>query len=74
MGTEQNDQLEEYNRIRADEVRKLLGGISVNCLYKWIRDPDLQFPQPIMMGKLRTWTAAEILEWIKERPWEDSNP
>ena len=51
-------------RIAARAVRDLCGGISDMTLWRWLNDPEKDFPRPAMIGKRRYWREAEILEWL----------
>jgi predicted DNA-binding transcriptional regulator AlpA len=44
----------------ASQVRAFLGGLSDMCLWRWLRDPELGFPQPIYLRRRRYWKANEI--------------
>jgi len=44
-------------------VRAELGGISDMTLWRWLRRPDLNFPQPILIARRRYWRRADIDTW-----------
>lgn len=36
---------------------------SAMTVYRWVKNPDLDFPKPIYLGRVRYWDADEIAEW-----------
>jgi predicted DNA-binding transcriptional regulator AlpA len=55
----------ENKLISANAVRDLCGGVSDMTLWRWLKDPDLEFPRPAYIGKRRYFRQAEIFEWIE---------
>ena len=51
--------------ITAVAVREVLGGVSDMTLWRWLNDPDLDFPRPAYIGKRRYFRDAEIAAWIE---------
>lgn len=51
--------------ITAVAVREALGGVSDMTLWRWLNDPDLDFPRPAYIGKRRYFRDAEIAAWIE---------
>ncbi len=47
------------------EAKRLAGGISDMTLWRWLNDPDLDFPRPAYIGKRRYFRDAEIAAWIE---------
>ena len=54
-------------RIMALTVRELCGGISDMTLWRWLADPALEFPRPIVIGRRRFWVEADVLAWLASR-------
>jgi predicted DNA-binding transcriptional regulator AlpA len=53
--------------LRKRDVSKLLG-VSETSLWRWQRDPSLQFPKPIQLGVSRVgWLEADIYSWLEAR-------
>lgn len=48
-------------------VREICGGISDMSLWRWLNDPDLGFPKPIVIQRRRYWREADVVSWIGER-------
>ena len=57
-------------RIGAAAVRDLCGGISDMSLWRWMADPELDFPRPIYIARRRYWREADIVEWLESRERE----
>ena len=44
-------------------------GRSRMSIWRYLRDPVLDFPQPVTLGKRdRSWYEDEIADWIERRP------
>jgi predicted DNA-binding transcriptional regulator AlpA len=49
------------------QVRGRYGAISAMALWRWLRDPRMDFPQPIYFGRLRFWRVNDLEEWERNR-------
>ena len=43
-------------------------GISDMTLWRWLRDPELGFPRPLVINRRRYWREDEIKVWLASRP------
>lgn len=50
--------------LAATAVRDALGGISDMSLWRWLHNPEMQFPKPIYIGRRRYWRETEINAWL----------
>lgn len=50
--------------INAATVRDLCGNVSDMTLWRWLHNPAMNFPQPVMIQRRRYWQESEIIEWI----------
>jgi len=57
-------EIHPHRRIAAHEVRRLCGDISDMCLWRWIKNLELAFPEPTYIAKRRYWLEAEVIEWL----------
>lgn len=57
----------ENDLIPARTVRNRFGGVSSMTLWRWVRDENLGFPQPIAINKVRYWKAIDIDRFIEAR-------
>lgn len=60
-------QIDPNKRIGSARVRELCGGISDMALWRWLHNPELNFPKPIYIGRLRYWREADIVSWLDSR-------
>lgn len=51
--------------INARVVREVCGGISDMCLWRWLSDPKLNFPQPIYIKTRRYWRRGDVTAWCE---------
>jgi predicted DNA-binding transcriptional regulator AlpA len=57
----------EHKLISAAAVRDLCGGVSDMTIWRWLNDPDLDFPKPVYIGRRRYWREADMAGWLKAR-------
>lgn len=53
--------------VTAGNVRARFGNISDMTLWRWMHDPKLDFPQPIIIRRRRFWRLAEIQAFERSR-------
>lgn len=63
------DTLNEY--LTASNVRKRYGDISDMTLWRWLNDPKLHFPRPIVINRRRLFPRAELETWERARARRD---
>lgn len=56
-----------HNVIPAKAVREMCGGVSDMTIWRWLNDPEMDFPKPLYIGRLRYWREAELIEWLESR-------
>jgi len=56
-----------HRRIQAATVRQMCGGVSDMTLWRWLDNPELDFPRPIYIGRRRYFREAEIIDWLESR-------
>jgi predicted DNA-binding transcriptional regulator AlpA len=61
------DMCHPHRRIQAATVRQMCGGISDMTLWRWLDNPELDFPRPIYISRRRYWKEAEIFVWLEAR-------
>ncbi|PRX37917.1 transcriptional regulator, AlpA family [Meinhardsimonia xiamenensis] len=57
----------EKKLLPASAVRDICGNISDMTLWRWLADPDLDFPKPVYISRRRYWREADIIEWLDSR-------
>jgi len=43
-------------------------GVTSMTLWRWVADPEMKFPAPTYLGRLRFWKATELVEWEARQP------
>jgi predicted DNA-binding transcriptional regulator AlpA len=42
-------------------------GITTMTLHRWLNDPEVHFPRPIQVKRLRLWPEPEVAAWLNEK-------
>jgi predicted DNA-binding transcriptional regulator AlpA len=50
-------------RLTGPQVRARFGNISDMTLWRWLQDPELGFPEPLIIQRRRYWRLADIEAW-----------
>jgi predicted DNA-binding transcriptional regulator AlpA len=59
---------EQTTYLPASAVRVRYGGISDVTIWRWVRDPRVNFPAPIKAnGRHRLWKLADLEAWEASR-------
>lgn len=53
--------------LTAKQTRQRYGGLSDMSLWRWLRDPDLKFPKPMIINSRRYWRRADLTSWERGR-------
>ena len=53
--------------ISATTVREICGGISDMSLWRWLNDPNLDFPKPLYISRRRYWREPAVDEWLDQQ-------
>jgi predicted DNA-binding transcriptional regulator AlpA len=53
--------------VTAPQLRNRLGGISDMTLWRWLRDPRLEFPKPLIVNRRRYWWLRDLEAWEATR-------
>jgi predicted DNA-binding transcriptional regulator AlpA len=59
----QNAALDDEALLTSAHVKELCGSVSDMCIWRWLRDPRVQFPQPIKLNKRNYWRRGDIRAW-----------
>jgi hypothetical protein len=49
--------------LTAAQVRARYGGITSMSLWRWLHDPELHFPAPLLIQRRRYWRLHDLLEF-----------
>jgi predicted DNA-binding transcriptional regulator AlpA len=72
MAREPEDPAPPPQLLRSAAVKSRMGDISSQTLWRYCRDPGLEFPRPIYICGIRYWEAGEIDAFIKRQKGLDS--
>jgi predicted DNA-binding transcriptional regulator AlpA len=53
--------------LTSNQTRARIGGVSHMCIWRWIRDERVQFPQPIQINRRNYWRLGDLRRWQAER-------
>ena len=56
-----------HRRIQAAAVRQMVGDISDMTQWRYLNNPELDFPRPIFIGRRRFWKEADVIAWLEAR-------
>jgi predicted DNA-binding transcriptional regulator AlpA len=48
------------------QVRARVGGVSSMCIWRWMRDPRVQFPVPVKINSRNYWRLGTLRRWDAE--------
>ncbi len=54
--------------LTAAQTRGRVGGVSAMCIWRWMRDPRVQFPTPLKINGRNYWRLGDLRRWQAERP------
>lgn len=63
----QNDELGGGVYLPAKRVRERYGDCSDMTLWRWLNDPSMDFPRPLVINKRRLWKVDDLLAWERDR-------
>ncbi len=49
--------------LTAPKLRARYGGVSDMCLWRWLHDEGMGFPQPLLINRRRYWKLSDLLRW-----------
>jgi hypothetical protein len=53
--------------LTAAQVRRRYGGVSDMTLHRWLHDLELDFCQPIIIGRRRYWKLSDLQKFERRR-------
>jgi predicted DNA-binding transcriptional regulator AlpA len=45
------------------QTRERVGGVSNMCIWRWLRDPRVQFPPPVQVNRRNYWRLGDLRRW-----------
>jgi len=49
------------------QTRERVGGVSNMCIWRWMRDERVQFPQPLQINRRNYWKLGDLRRWQASR-------
>jgi len=49
------------------QTRARVGNVSTICIWRWMRDPRVQFPRPVKINAQNYWRLGDLRQWQAER-------
>ncbi len=49
------------------QMRARVGGVTNMCIWRWMRDPRVQFPHPVKLNRRNYWRLGDLRQWQAER-------
>lgn len=56
----------------ATQVRERFGRISDMTLWRWLQDPALDFPKPVVIQRVRYFSRPAIIAWEEKLPRDNA--
>lgn len=53
--------------LTARQVRARFGDLSDMSLWRWINDPEMDFPRPLVVNTRRFWRLSDLVRWERGR-------
>jgi predicted DNA-binding transcriptional regulator AlpA len=53
--------------LTSTQARARVGGVSTMCIWRWMRDPRVQFPHPVKITNRNYWRLGDLRRWQAER-------
>jgi predicted DNA-binding transcriptional regulator AlpA len=53
--------------LTSNQTRARVGNVSHMCIWRWIRDERVQFPQPIQINRRNYWRLGDLRRWQAAR-------
>jgi predicted DNA-binding transcriptional regulator AlpA len=53
--------------LTSSQTRARIGGVSAMCIWRWMRDPRVQFPAPIKINARNYWRLGDLRRWHAKR-------
>jgi predicted DNA-binding transcriptional regulator AlpA len=49
--------------LTAKQVRTRYGNVSDMAIWRWLRDEQFPFPQPLVINRRRYWKLSDLAHW-----------
>jgi predicted DNA-binding transcriptional regulator AlpA len=55
--------LDDDALLNSAQVKARCGNVSDMCIWRWLRDDRVQFPQPVQINKRNYWRLGDLRAW-----------
>jgi predicted DNA-binding transcriptional regulator AlpA len=55
--------LDDDTLLNSRQTRERVGGVSNMCIWRWLRDPRVQFPPPVQVNRRNYWRLGDLRRW-----------
>ena len=52
--------------LNSAQTKARCGNVTDMCIWRWLRDPRVQFPQPVKINKRNYWRLGDLRAWQAE--------
>ena len=59
--------MDQSKKVPAKVICARFGDITPMTLWRWLKDPNMNFPQPIVINRRRYFELSEIEAWERNR-------
>jgi predicted DNA-binding transcriptional regulator AlpA len=59
--------LDDDTLLNSAQTKARCGNVSDMCIWRWLRDERVQFPQPIKMNKRNYWRLGDLRAWLAKQ-------
>jgi hypothetical protein len=67
MELKMDSELNDETQIGSAGVCARYDDISRMTLHRWLKDPELGFPEPVIVRRRRRWTLGQLRAWERQR-------
>ena len=58
--------LDDEAFLNSAQVKARTGNVSDMCLWRWMRDPRVQFPLPVKINARNYWRLGDLRRWQEQ--------
>lgn len=65
--------LDDEALLNSAQTKARCGNVTDMCIWRWLRDPRVQFPQPVKINKRNYWRLGDLRAWQAEHRSRNNN-
>ncbi len=55
--------LDDEALLNSAQTKARCGNVTDMCIWRWLRDPRVQFPQPVKINRRNYWRLGDLRTW-----------